>query len=191
VIKSRVATVSEGFQVLVWIPEQPDLFARICEYFDLRGISVLDARVTTTRGGWALDQFFVTQPEWAETARDILNLIETELLARLASPEPMGLPVRGRPSRRSRFFPVEPAIELVPDGRGERWLLSVRANDRTGLLYAIARVFAKHQINLHTARITTLGERAEDTFLVEGAALATGNGQIQFQTDLLAALAGP
>jgi [protein-PII] uridylyltransferase len=67
----------------------------------------------------------------------------------------------------------------------------VRANDRTGLLYAIARVFAKHQINLHTARITTLGERAEDTFLVEGAALATGSGQIQFQTELLAALAGP
>jgi len=191
VIKSRVATVCEGFQVVVWIPEQPELFARICEYFDLRGLSVLDARVTTTRGGWALDQFLVTQPDWAEHARDILNLIETELLARLASPDPMGPPVRGRPSRRSRFFPVEPAIELVPDGRGERWLLSVRANDRTGLLYAIARVFAKHQINLHTARITTLGERAEDTFLVEGAALATGSGQIQFQTELLAALAGP
>lgn len=191
VIKTRVATVGEGFQVLVWIPEQPELFARICEYFDLRGISVLDARITTTRGGWALDQFLVTQPDWADHARDILNLIETELLARLASPDPMGPPVRGRPSRRSRFFPVEPAIELAPDGRGERWLLSVRANDRTGLLYAIARVFAKHQINLHTARISTLGERAEDTFLVEGAVLATGNGQIQFQTELLAALAGP
>lgn len=191
VIKSRVAIINEGFQVVVWTPEQPELFARICEYFDLRGLSVLDARVTTTRGGWALDQFLVTQPDWADHARDVLNLIETELLERLASPHPMGAPVRGRPSRRSRYFPVEPAIELVPDGRGERWLLSVRANDRTGLLYAIARVFANHQINLHTARITTLGERAEDTFLVEGASLASGSGQIHFQTDLLAALSGP
>jgi [protein-PII] uridylyltransferase len=99
--------------------------------------------------------------------------------------------VRGRPSRRSRWFPVEPAIELLPDGRGQRWLLSIRANDRTGLLFAIARVLSKHRINLHTARISTLGERAEDTFLVEGAALNSGAAQIQFQTELLAALRGP
>ena len=190
VIKTRLAAVGEGFQVLVWTPEQPELFARICEYFDVRGLSVLDARITTTRSGWALDQFLVTQPDWASHSRDILNLVETQLLERLAAPLPMGAPVRGRPSRRSRWFPVEPAIELVPDGRGQRWLLSVRANDRTGLLYAIARVFARHRINLHTARITTLGERAEDTFLVEGSALASGSGQIHFQTELLAALAG-
>jgi [protein-PII] uridylyltransferase len=50
---------------------------------------------------------------------------------------------------------------------------------------------SKHRINLHTARISTLGERAEDTFLVEGAALNSGAAQIQFQTELLAALRGP
>ena len=62
-------------------------------------------------------------------------------------------------------------MTLRPDERAQRWLLSVSTSDRSGLLYAIARVLAKHRINLQLAKITTLGERVEDTFLVDGAAL--------------------
>jgi hypothetical protein len=47
----------------------------------------------------------------------------------------------------------------------------VAANDRTGLLYSIANVLAKYRINLHTAKVMTLGERVEDVFLIDGAAL--------------------
>jgi [protein-PII] uridylyltransferase len=46
----------------------------------------------------------------------------------------------------------------------------VSANDRTGLLYAIASVLARYRINLHTAKVMTLGERVEDVFLIDGAA---------------------
>jgi UTP:GlnB (protein PII) uridylyltransferase len=42
------------------------------------------------------------------------------------------------------------------------------ASDRVGLLYSIARVLAHHEINLQLAKITTLGERVEDTFLIDG-----------------------
>jgi len=191
IVRTRLAPLVEGVQILIWVPEQPDLFARLCGYFDNRGLSVLDARITTTRSGYALDQFLVTQPDWAQHSREIMHLVEAQLAEQLTAQLPLADPVRGRPSRRSRWFPVEPAIELLPDGRGQRWLLSIRANDRTGLLFAIARVLSKHRINLHTARISTLGERAEDTFLVEGAALNSGAAQIQFQTELLAALRGP
>ena len=41
--------VGEGLQVLVYAPDQPDLFARICGYFDSAGFSILDAKVHTTR----------------------------------------------------------------------------------------------------------------------------------------------
>ena len=71
-------------------------------------------------------------------------------------------------SRRSRSFPVTPRVTLQPDERAQRWLLSVSTSDRAGLLYAIARVLARHHINLHLAKIMTLGERVEDTFLVDG-----------------------
>ena len=67
-------------------------------------------------------------------------------------------------------------------------LLGVSASDRSGLLYAIARVLAKHEINLQLAKITTLGERVEDTFLVDGSALQMNRKQIQIESELLDAI---
>ena len=63
------------------------------------------------------------------------------------------------------------------------------ASDRSGLLYSIARVLARHHVNLQLAKITTLGERVEDTFLVDGPALQQNKVQLQIETELLDALA--
>jgi [protein-PII] uridylyltransferase len=87
-----------------------------------------------------------------------------------------------------RSFPVTPRVSLNPDERAQRWLLSVSASDRSGLLYAIARVLAQHHINLHLAKISTLGERVEDTFLVDGPALQRTREQLQIESELLDAV---
>ena len=94
-------------------------------------------------------------------------------------------------ARTSSMDAIAPRVSLQPDERAQKWLLSISASDRVGLLYSVARVLANHKVNLLLAKISTLGERVEDTFLVEGASLASGSGQIHFQTDLLAALSGP
>jgi len=149
---------------------------------------VLDAKIHTTAHGFALDSFLLVDPAGASRYRDILSLVEAELAQRLAARGELPAPVRGRSSRRSRYFPIEPSIDLRPDERGRQFLLSVVANDRTGLLYSIARVLGRYRISLHTARITTLGERVEDVFLIDGEALHNEREQLQFETDLLAAL---
>ena len=79
-------------------------------------------------------------------------------------------------------------MDLRPDERGQFHVLSVAANDRPGLLYAIANVLTRYRINLHTAKIMTLGERVEDVFLIDGAALSNPRSQVQLETDLLDAL---
>ena len=106
----------------------------------------------------------------------------------LTRQEPLCPPLRGRLSRMSRTFPVTPTVDLRPDERGQFWLLSVGANDRNGLLYTIASVLARYRINLHTAKIMTLGERVEDVFLIDGPALNNPRTQVQLETDLLDAL---
>ncbi|HVL57226.1 MAG TPA: [protein-PII] uridylyltransferase, partial [Burkholderiaceae bacterium] len=194
-VRTRLAPIGEGFQVVVYVPDQPALFARICGYFDSKNLSVLDARIHTTRHGYALDSFLVVDPtiDRAHAAahyRNILSLVESELSARLAEQRPLQPPVHGRTSRRSRYFPIQPQVDLRPDERGNRYLLSVSANDRTGLLYAIARTLALRGVNLQAARIMTLGERVEDTFLVDGPTLSNPKAQIQLERDLLAALQG-
>ena len=119
----------------------------------------------------------------------MIALVETQASAALASDGPLPPPSRGRVSRRVRSFPVKPRVALRPDEKAQRWLLSVSASDRSGLLYAIARVLAEHQINLQLAKVSTLGERVEDTFLVSGPALQQPRLQLQVETELLDVLA--
>ena len=91
-------------------------------------------------------------------------------------------------SRLSRNFPATPTVDLRPDERGRYYLLTISANDRNGLLYSVANVLAKYKVNLHTAKVMTLGERVEDVFLVDGQVLDNPRSQIQLETDLLDAL---
>ena len=188
IVKCRLAPIGEGLQVAVYVKDQPDLFARICGYFARKNYSILDAKIHTTRHGYALDTFLVTSPLFAKNYRDIISLVEHDLSDLLISQPPLPAPTKGNISRQSRTFPITPTVDLRPDERGEHYLLTLTANDRTGLLYSIASVLSKFRINLHTAKIMTMGERVEDVFLVDGDALSNSRTQIQLETDLLEVL---
>ena len=188
IVRSRLSSLGEGLQVLVYAPDQPDLFARICGYFDTADYNILDAKVHTTNSGYALDTFQVTSTVSEDHYRDLILLVENQLAAALAATGPLPEPRRSRVSRRVKSFPVTPRVTLRPDERAQAWLLGVSANDRSGLLFAIARVLARHQVNLQLAKITTLGERVEDTFLIDGAALQQNRKQIAIETELLDAI---
>ncbi len=190
VVSSRLAPFGEGLQVLVYCPDQPDLFARICGFFDSHNFSILDAKIHTTRSNWALDSFIVVEPYLSEHYRELISMVEVELARTLAARGPLPEPVRGRVSRRVRHFPVQPRVELRPDDRGQRWILSVRASDRTGLLFAVARVLAARGISVQLAKIMTLGERVEDTFLLQAQTqnLGSEKSQIALENELLEAL---
>ena len=188
VVRARRSLAGEGMQVLVYTPDRPDLFARICGYFDQAGLSILDARVHTTRDQHALDSFQVISPSLADHDRELAAMVESDLARALDAAGPLPVPGKRRLSRRVQSFPIAPHIDLRPDDSGQRWLLSVSASDRVGLLYLIARVLARHQINLQLAKVSTLGERVEDTFLIDGPELQHLKAQIAIETELLQAL---
>ena len=188
VVRCRLGLIGEGLQVVVYLRDRPDLFARICSYFDRKNFSILDAKVQTTRAGYALDTFLVSEPTFADNYRELITLIEHELKQWLTSDDALPPPAKARLSRLSRTFPITPTVHLQPDERGQYHLLSVSASDRTGLLYSIASVLARYKVNLHTAKITTLGERVEDVFLVDGPVLSHARSQIALESDLLDAL---
>ena len=187
-IRVRHSSAGEGMQVLVYTPDAPDLFMRICGFFDQAGFSILDAKVHTTHNGFALDTFQVASEPMEEQYRELATMVEVNLARVLEDQGPLPTPGKGRVSRRVRSFPVTPRVDLRPDEKAQRWLLSVSASDRVGLLYLIARVLARHHINVKLAKVTTLGERVEDTFLIDGPELQHNKAQIAIETELLQAL---
>ena len=188
IVRARRSSAGEGMQVLVYTPDAPDLFARICGYFDQAAFSILDAKVHTAHNGYALDTFQVVHPDLQEHYRELASMVEADLARTIENPGPLPPPGKGRVSRRVKSFPVAPRVDLRPDEKAQRWLLTVSASDRAGLLYLIASVLARHHINLQLAKVTTLGERVEDTFLIDGPELQHNKAQIAIETELLEAL---
>ena len=188
VVRARRSSDGEGMQVLVYTPDAPDLFARICGYFDTASFSIVDAKIHTANNGYAMDTFQVISATPHEHYREHVSMVEAELIRILQSAGPLPPPGKGRVSRRVKSFPITPRVDLRPDEKAQRWLLSVSASDRVGLLYSIARVLARHRINLKLAKVTTLGERVEDTFLIDGPELQQNKAQIAIETELLEAL---
>ena len=188
IVRARISPIGEGLQVLVYAEDQTDLFARICGYFDQAGFSILDAKIHTAKNGYALDTFQVVTSLLPEHYRELMTMVESGLSVTIDQKGELPPPTKGRVSRRVKNFPIAPRISLHPDEKAQSWLLAISASDKIGLLYSVATVLAKHSISLKLAKISTLGERVEDSFLIEGSALQHNREQIEIETELLQVL---
>jgi [protein-PII] uridylyltransferase len=185
VVKARINPHGDGIEVMAYTRDQPDLFARMVGFFSRAGYNILDARIHTTRHGYALDSFIMLDVTGRGSDRSMISYIEHELKERLVRQAPPEQPSQGRISRQVKHFPIAPQVSIENDEKEAQFVLSVSASDRPGLLYIIAKVLAAHGAILHTAKIVTLGERVEDTFLITGGDLANEQSRIRLETELL------
>jgi len=185
VVRARLHQEGEDLQVMVYTQDQPDLFARIVGFFARAGYSIVDAKIHTTAHGYALDSFVVIDVENRDNNREMLAYIEHELEDRLIHQLPPEVPSSGRLSRQVKHFPMKPEVSILGDEKGAHFILSLVTADRPGLLYTVANTLAEHGAHLHTAKITTLGERAEDVFLISGGDLRESSSRIRLETELV------
>jgi len=149
---------------LIFQPDQPYLFARICNFFARLNYNIMEAKVHTTQLGYALDSFLVMDANHDKTAyRDVMNYIEYALAEYIGNAETIPEPAFGRQSRQLKHFPIAPEVDIRLDEKGH-CILSLIAGDRPGLLARIAYLLTRHQVTIRSAKINTLGARAEDTF---------------------------
>jgi len=125
------------------------------------------------------------------TSRSAIQYVEHELRKALTDAGPLAPPTSGRLSRRLRHFPLTPEIQIFPDDKGLRYILEVVAGDRPGLLAQVAWLLAEANVNIASAKINTLGDRAEDVFLIDGARLHDEQALLRLETMLYDALAVP
>lgn len=190
-VHTRPSGIGEGIEFLIFTIDKAALFARICRFFEQQRLSILEARVHTTHHGMALDSFEVVPADPHNLTSEQLGTLASSLgrlLDAPLSPEQLTPAGPSRLSRRSRTFPLPPRIDLRPDDAGQRYLLSITATDRPGLLYDMARILAQNAIALFGARISTLGERAEDSFTIGSENLKTESQRLRLEKELLGIL---
>jgi [protein-PII] uridylyltransferase len=185
IVKARLSPLGEGMQVMIYMPDQNLIFARICGFFEQTNFDIVEAKIYTTRHHYALDTFQVmTAARLDIHYRDMIRYVEHELPAWLKRPD-IPAPAKGRVSRQLKNFPISPTVNIRADDRARFYYLNIVAGDRPGLLYRIALVLARYNVSIFTAKINTLGERAEDTLLVRGEALKDARSVVKLESELV------
>jgi [protein-PII] uridylyltransferase len=153
--------------VLIYAPHRRHGFARATAVLDQLGLNILDARITPVGNGFSLDSYHVLEEDGAPiTDPERLKEIEHALWGSLQRPEEAIVAVSRRAARQVRSFKTATQITLSVDERNRRSVLELVAGDRPGLLCDVGKVLWEERVDLHGARIATLGERAEDVFYV-------------------------
>ena len=176
----REATERGGNSVLTYMPHRQHNFARTTALLDQMGLNILDARITALDGGLSLDTYLVLEDTGTPIAdRHRAHEIEQQLWRVLQLPEDATPPaVTRRAPRQVRMFSTPTQITFTEDPVRQDTILELIAGDRPGLLSEIGKVLLAEHVDVVTARIMTIGERAEDVFHVtdDRGRLAHGRG---------------
>ncbi|MDE2234674.1 MAG: [protein-PII] uridylyltransferase [Gammaproteobacteria bacterium] len=143
------------------------IFARVTATLAELGLTVLDARLVPMTGGRRLDTYVVLEDNRepiVEAARlaEIADVVQHEAQRRNLPPHA----VMRRAPRQVRLFTTTSEVEFAPNPFNGRTVLEIHTSDRPGLLSLIGEALADCNIRLWNAKITTVGERAEDVFFI-------------------------
>lgn len=179
VLISKKATRG-GTEVFIYSKDLPNLFATVVAELDRRNFNVHDAQVMTSKDGYALDTFMVLDQHGAPIEEGRHGNVIRHLVNVLESGKSTTIKVRRTP-RKLRHFNVKTRVDFIPTRTKKRTLMEFVALDTPGLLAKVGATFAALKISLHAAKITTIGERAEDLFILtsqEGGPLSEQEQQI-------------
>ena len=169
IANSRGDTQGEGAtQIYIYVSDKPNLFATTAILLSKLELSVVDASVNTSPSGMCFDTYTVLDENGNALRHDspIREKIATELCDVIDNPRKLKLPGKRRLARQLQELSQPTEVHLHTDKAAQASTLTILANDRPGLLAAIGLLFVELDLHLLSAKITTLGERVEDIFVI-------------------------
>lgn len=164
VILSKKATRG-GTEIFIYTKDQPSLFAKVVGELDRRNLSVHDAQIMTSKDGYVLDTFMVLDQNSEAIEEQRHDLLTKHVVNVLLAAAPSEIKTRRIP-RQLQHFKVKTKVDFLPTKSKKRTLMEFVALDTPGLLATVGATFSDLGLNLHGAKITTMGERAEDLFIL-------------------------
>jgi [protein-PII] uridylyltransferase len=157
----------DGLEAVIYRPRTKRSFARATAALDELGMNILDARVVPVTNGYSIDTYiFMELDRRIETDDSRIGKIRQALTRVLSAPDERIGPVNRRAPRQVRMFATATRVEFDLDEANRRTVMELVAGDRPGLLSTVGQVFGDLRIDLETAKVMTIGERAEDVFYI-------------------------
>ena len=163
----RPQTQRGSAEVFVYTKNEEAIFSLSTATLDQLGLTILDARIMTTTDDYVLNSFLVLEQSGKpinELFREvhICTVLRNNLLLREVKKHKN----IHRQSRQAKHFPIPTSIQFHADPLNRHTIIELITTDHAGLLSKIGRAFVQKGIHLHSAKITTIGSRAEDMFYI-------------------------
>ena len=156
-----------GTEIFIYTRDQDNLFALITSILDQLGLTILDARIITGHSGYTLDSFTVLEDTGQPIQeRSRIKEIVTALVHALQQPDATPLMPSRHISRIQKAFQIPTGVLFHEDTANGRTVVELISWDRPGLLCRVGKAFMECGVQLHNAKIMTVGARAEDVFFV-------------------------
>ncbi|MGR3899973.1 [protein-PII] uridylyltransferase [Psychrobacter sp. 1176_08] len=166
VLREHRELALDAVQVFVYTQDQMNLFAVTMAVFDQMNLDVLDARIITATRDFALDSYVLLDPSGTLLVdEDSQQELKQRLIDAFKDPTVLKLTNKRMP-RQLKHFEVTTVINFEFNEASDQHIMSLETLDQPGLLARVGQVFLQQKIEVHAARITTLGERAEDMFYI-------------------------
>ena len=161
-------TVRGGTEVFIYTSDRDNLFAIMTSTLDALALTIQDARIFTSRHGFALDTYIVMEAEngGLVKGRERINKIETALRTNLTALRSTIPTNKRKPNRKLQHFITPTEVSFPSSKRGGRTIMEIVTADAPGLLSRIGVAMNDCGVRLQNARISTFGERAEDIFYI-------------------------
>jgi len=157
---------ADGIEAVLYTPRKMRTFAHVTAVLDELGTTIVDARIVPIANGYSLDTYiFMEYDKRVHVDESRMSKIRRTLTRVLTAPDEHAAPVTRRAPRQVRMFDTKTAIDFTKD-QNQRTVMELVTGDRPGLLSDVGRVFVEMGINIDTAKIVTIGERAEDVFYI-------------------------
>jgi [protein-PII] uridylyltransferase len=158
---------ADGIQAVFYTPQKKRTFAHGTAGLGELGMTIVDARILPLRNGYSLDTYiFMEFDKRVEVDESRMSKIRRTLTRVLTAPDEDTASVTRPAPRQVRMFTTKTSIDFHEDKANRRTVMELVAGDRPGLLSDVGRTFVEMGINIDTAKIMTIGERAEDVFYI-------------------------
>jgi len=156
-------------EVTLLAPNHPRLLAMVAGACTGAGANIVDAQISTTRDGMALDTIHLEREfDHAEDeerrARKIATNIERMLHGEARAADVVQS--KKKPKSRLSAFTVEPQVVIDNTLSDALTVVEINGLDRPGLLYDVTREISDLNLDIASAHIATFGEKAVDVFYV-------------------------
>jgi len=153
--------------LLIYVQDQPELFVKVTSAIEQQRLDIVGASITSTKDDYDLHTFYLLDREGkmlenAEDKQQLLELVEMNLQQSQLSYNFS----HHRMPRQLKHFDTKTTVSFALNEKLQQTIITIKTADGAGLLTRIGEVFSQQGLNIYNARITTLGEFAEDIFQV-------------------------